>query len=135
MTIRMNNFFKILAIFSCIEGFLVDGSEYRGFVELDDLSFDKVIKKFDAVLVKFDIAYPYGEKHETYAKFAEQLTVHLDNFLVAAVGIKDYGERENSKLGEKYNVGTDFPTIKLFINGNPDEWVDYPKGKCSGRVS
>jgi len=96
-------------------------------VELDDLSFDKVIKKFDAVLVKFDVAYPYGEKHEAFAKFAEHLTVHIDDFLVATVGVKDYGERENSKLADRFNVGNEYPVIKLFRDGNFDKWVDYPK--------
>lgn len=122
-------YFVILAL---LNGYVVLATEYRGFVELDDLSFDKVIKRFDAVLVKFDVAYPYGAKHESFAKFAEQLTVHIDNFLVATVGIKDYGERENSQLAERFKVGTEYPVIKLFTNGNTNSGMDYPKGKCLG---
>lgn len=100
-----------------------------GCVELDDLTFDKLVKKFGTVLVKFDIAYPYGDKHETYAKFALQATPQIDDFLVSVVGIKDYGEKDNSKLGQRFNVGEKYPVIKLFKNGNPNEWVDYPTGK------
>lgn len=100
-----------------------------GCVELDDLTFDKLIKKFGTVLVKFDIAYPYGEKHEAYAKFAIQATRQVDDFLVAVVGIKDYGEKENSKLAERFSVGDQYPMIKLFKDGNTNEWVDYPAGK------
>lgn len=100
-----------------------------GCVELDDLTFDKLTKKFGTVLVKFDIAYPYGEKHETYAKFAAQATRQIDDFLVAVVGIKDYGEKDNTKLGERFSVGDKFPVIKLFKDGNANEWIDYPAGK------
>ena len=35
---------------------------------LDVLSFDKVISKFPVSLVKFDIAYPYGDKHDQFAQ-------------------------------------------------------------------
>lgn len=120
----------VLLLCLLLHGFTTIGAgEYRGFVELDDLSFDKIIKKFAAVLVKFDIAYPYGEKHETYAQFAEQLTIHIDDLLVAVVGIKDYGDKENAQLAERFGVEADYPTIKLFRNGDPKDWVDYPKGK------
>lgn len=117
-----------VVLFALLARVSITATEYRGFVELDDLSFDKVVNKFSAVLVKFDIAFPYGEKHETFAKFAEQLTGHIDDFLVAAVGIKDYGELENSKLGERFNVGIEYPVIKLFRDGKVNEWVDYPNG-------
>lgn len=112
-------------ILLCLQTVLA--GEYRGYVELDDLTFDKIIRKFSAVLVKFDIAYPYGEKHETYCKFAEQ-NVHIDDFLVATVGIKDYGDLENSKLAERFNVGIEYPVIKLFNNGSSNEWKDYQAG-------
>lgn len=129
MALKLFGIWINLCVLALLNACLVQATEYRGFVELDDFSFDKVIKKFDAVLVKFDVAYPYGDKHEAFAKFAEQLTVHIDNFLVATVGIKDYGERENSNLAERFNVGTEYPVIKLFRNGNIDKWVDYPKGE------
>jgi hypothetical protein len=35
---------------------------------LDNLTFDKLLSKFDASLIKFDVAYPYGDKHEEFAK-------------------------------------------------------------------
>jgi hypothetical protein len=35
---------------------------------LDNLTFDKLMSKFDASLIKFDVAYPYGDKHEEFAK-------------------------------------------------------------------
>lgn len=106
----------------------VDGTPCAGCVELDEATFDKVVGRFSAVLVKFDIAYPYGDKHEQFAKFAQETAAQNDDFLVAAVGIKDYGDKENSKLAERFNVDDEYPVIKLFRNGVTSEWVDYPEG-------
>lgn len=64
----------------------------KGCVELDSMTFDKVISKFDYAIVKFDISYPYGEKHEQYEEFAKAAS-DVSNLLVAEVGVKDYGEK------------------------------------------
>lgn len=100
-----------------------------GCLELDELTFDKILKKFPTVLVKFDIAYPYGDKHEAYAKLAADISPDNGDFAVTVVGIKDYGNKENSKLAERFGVGDKYPVIKLFRNGNAKEWIDYPNGK------
>lgn len=42
----------------------------NGCVELDKLSFDRIVKRFRYTLVKFDVAFPYGEKHEAFINFA-----------------------------------------------------------------
>lgn len=102
-----------------------------GCLELDELTFDKILKKFSTVLVKFDIAYPYGDKHEAYAKLAAEISPDSGDFAVAVVGIKDYGNKENSKLAERFSVGDKYPVIKLFRNGNAKEWIDYPNGENS----
>lgn len=46
----------------------------NGCVELDKLTFDKIVKRFRYTLVKFDVAFPYGEKHEAFTNFATQNT-------------------------------------------------------------
>lgn len=96
----------------------------HGCLELDGLTFDKVLSKFPTVLVKFDVAYPYGDKHEAFAKIAGEAAEHAD-FAVGVVGIKDYGEKDNSQLAERFKVGDTYPAIKLFRNGNADKWVDF----------
>lgn len=106
-----------------------------GCLELDELTFDKILKKFPTVLVKFDIAYPYGDKHEAYAKLAADISPDNGDFAVAVVGIKDYGNKENSKLAERFSVGDKYPVIKLFRNGNAEEWIDYPNGKTWSLLS
>merc|ERR1712106_386471 len=39
-----------------------------GCTPLDVLSFDKIINRFRASLVKFDVAYPYGDQHDELTK-------------------------------------------------------------------
>lgn len=74
-----------------------------------------MISKFKATIIKFDTAYPYGKKHEQFAKLAAAGRSSKD-LLVAEVGIKDYGEFENADLAERYDVKKDdFPVVKLFM--------------------
>jgi len=83
-----------------------------------------VISKFKATLVKFDIAYPYGEKHDEFLKVAEASNL-LPDLLVAEVGVKDYGDFENADLAKRFKVKKeDLPVLKLFIQGE-DEPIDY----------
>jgi endoplasmic reticulum protein 29 len=40
----------------------------KGCTPLDSVSFDKLVNAFRVALVKFDVAYPYGDKHDEFAK-------------------------------------------------------------------
>ncbi|XP_055618843.1 protein windbeutel isoform X2 [Toxorhynchites rutilus septentrionalis] len=99
----------------------------NGCVDLDGLNFDKVVKRFQYSLVKFDVAFPYGDKHEAFTYFAKENSEHLDHLLFALVGIKDYGEKENADLGKRFNVKEAFPDIKLFNNDSLNNFIDYPE--------
>ena len=101
----------------------------QGCTPLDELSFDKVIAKFKATLVKFDTAFPYGDKHDEYAKVAVSLA-DINDVLVAEVGIKDYGEKDNEKLAKRFNVKKeDYPVVYLFANDNNGKLHEYRFGK------
>ena len=68
--------------------------------------------------MKFDVAYPYGPKHDAFNKMAEAAKTAQD-VLVAEVGIKDYGEKENSDLAERFKIDKEqYPVVKLFVKGN-----------------
>lgn len=54
---------------------------------------------------------------------------HVDDLLVAAVGIKDYGDMDNKNLSHRFNVPEKLPSIKLFPNGDVTKWLDYSEGK------
>ncbi|XP_071447870.1 endoplasmic reticulum resident protein 29 [Hetaerina americana] len=98
----------------------------KGCIPLDSYTFDKVISKFKASVIKFDVAYPYGPKHDEYAKVSEAAFT-IPDLLVGEVGVKDYGDQENSDLAERYKVSKeDFPVIKLFVEGKKDPYTYSP---------
>ncbi|XP_076177332.1 endoplasmic reticulum protein 29-like protein wbl [Ptiloglossa arizonensis] len=92
----------------------------KGCVSLDSYSFDKVIPKFKAAVVKFDVAYPYGEKHEQYSEMAAT-TKDTHDLLVAEVKVKDYGNKDNSDLAARYKIKSEsFPAVLLFLQGKTE---------------
>ncbi|KAM8714081.1 hypothetical protein ACLKA7_014269 [Drosophila subpalustris] len=97
-----------------------------GCVDLDEINFDKTIVRFPFALVKFDIAFPYGEKHEAFAEFSKAAHKATSDLLVATVGIKDYGELENKALGDRFKVDEkQFPGIFLF-KGSVKDSIRFP---------
>lgn len=60
----------------------------------------QILPKFQSALVKFDVAYPYGPKQDEYTKFAESVA-NVDDLLVAEIGVKDYGEKDNEDLATR----------------------------------
>jgi endoplasmic reticulum protein 29 len=111
---KWTNTFFILCFLLTIQSLTISAANCKGCTPLDELNFDKIVKRFDATLVKFDTAYAYGDKHEEFGKVALDLA-EIENVLTAEVGIKDYGEKDNSALGEKYGVKKeDFPVLFVF---------------------
>jgi endoplasmic reticulum protein 29 len=99
-----------------------------GTVTVDQFTFNKVIQNFDVVLAKFDDKYPYGEKQDSFKKFAENVA-NTKNLLVAEIPITDYGEKENDQLAKEYSVTkADFPAYKLFLKGKSKP-IDYTGDK------
>ena len=96
-----------------------------GCTPLDLLSFDKLINKFDVSLIKFDVAYPYGDKHDEFAKVAKDASEVADLF-VGEVGVKDYAEKDNQELADRFEVGKDdYPAVFLFVKnkeGKPEHF-------------
>jgi len=92
---------------------------------LDAFTFDKVVSKFKVALVKFDTSYPYGPKQDEFAKLTAEVK-NTPDIIVAEVGIKDYGEKENSDFGDRFGVvKDDYPVVKLFVNGDVDNPVTF----------
>ena len=95
---------------------------------MDTASFDKLLSKFKVSVVKFDVAYPYGDKHEEYAKFS-LAAAEVEDLFVGEVGIKDYGDKDNTDLAERFKVKKeDFPVVilfKVFDNGKIAEKHRY----------
>jgi endoplasmic reticulum protein 29 len=94
---------------------IVAATNCKGCTPLDTLTFDKMLKHFRVSLVKFDVAYPYGEKHDEFAKIAVD-GAEVDDLMVAEVGIKDYGEKDNEELGKRFGASKDnYPVVMLFV--------------------
>lgn len=90
------------------------GDACKGCLNFDEDSFRKVVPKFKYSLIKFDIAYPYGPKHDAFVQFAETLT-DMQDLIVADVGIKDYGQKDNEDFAKAQKVDTTkLPVIKLY---------------------
>ena len=96
----------------------------KGCTPLDTLSFDKLLSKFKVSVVKFDVAYPYGDKHEEFSKFSKS-AAEVEDLFVGEVGIKDYGDKDNADLAERFNIiKEDYPVVILFI-------IDSGSGKIA----
>ncbi len=95
-------FFLFLLCFAGTVSGSQSGINCRGCTPLDSHTFDKLVSHFRFALVKFDAAYPYGLRHEQFAKVAAEAGKFQD-LLVGEVGIKDYGEKDNEELAERYD--------------------------------
>lgn len=99
-----------------------------GVVLLDEIILDKLMSRFAVSLVKFDVAYPYGDKHENYAKFAKEQNVLVEDMLIGDVHAKDYGDKENWGLLKRFGINEkELPTILLFKKSDPTKWIKYPR--------
>ena len=54
----------------------VAATNCKGCTPLDVLSFDKIVDKFQASLVKFDVPFPYGDKQDVFAKVTSVFENH-----------------------------------------------------------
>ena len=94
---------------------LTESADVEGVVNLDEITFDKLRKKFD-LLVKFDKQYAYGVHETAWKEVAKKAAMAGgSDFLCAQVGVQDYGAKLNQKLAERENVEkSQFPLIRLY---------------------
>lgn len=85
------NKYVVLVVIVAVGLFENTAASCKGCVELDSLTFDKMLDKFAYSFIKFDISYPYGPKHDEFEQFAKDAATQQD-LLVGVVGVKDYGE-------------------------------------------
>lgn len=126
-----------LIVILLILSFINDSFSCSGCVDLSELTFSKVINKFRTVLVKFDVQFPFGDTHDAYVEFANQISNMTKSgsdhpeILCATVGVKDYGELDNKYLGEKYGFfkSADFPGIIMINDGDLEKPIKFEIGK------
>lgn len=110
----MKGLYVLLSVSAIVIG-SVSGNNCKGCTPLDALTFDKMLNHFRVSVVKFDVAYPYGEKHDEFSKLAID-GAEVEDLLVGEVGVKDYGEKDNEELGKRFGAEKDtYPVVMLFI--------------------
>lgn len=110
----------LTVIFAIVSLRISTAEECKGCVPLDSYSFDKVLSKFKVAVVKFDVAFPYGDKHEEYGKVAAA-TKDAPDLLVAEVGVKDFGNKDNADIAKRYDIKKeDYPAVRLFLQGKTE---------------
>jgi len=92
-----------------------------GALKLDNYTFDKVLAVPDhSFFVKFDSSYAYGEKEDAFKALCV-VAYSAKNFLVAEVGVQEYGDKENEDLAERFKLKKDdFPAYFLFNKDNKE---------------
>lgn len=132
MVLKLLNKINVLTFLFLITNCAIsNGLICKGCVELDELNFDKIVARFQTVLVKFDIAFPYGKMHDEYAKFAIEISEsdRSADMIVCVIGIKNYGQPTNHRLSERFHIGDRLPAIKIFINNTALKWLNFPSGE------
>jgi endoplasmic reticulum protein 29 len=115
----------LLLLVACIFVQYSTADVVKGAVPLNSGTFDKILSKFKAVLVKFDKQYPYGDKQDEFKKVAES-SQSQPELLVADVPVQDYGDKENADLAERFGINKDdFPEYRLFLQGKTSDPIAY----------
>jgi endoplasmic reticulum protein 29 len=101
---------------------LVAGTDVKGAVNLDSLTFDKLVGGSFDVFLKFDKQYPYGDKEDEWKSFAGRVgELTQPELLIAQVGVQDYGDKLNDDLRERFNVDAEnYPVFFLFKKGTKE---------------
>ena len=99
------------------------GANCKGCTNLDSVTFDKIVSKFDVSLIKFDNYHCYtgGPEYATYKQVALDLA-NINNLLVAEVQLKEGGGKKNDDLAERYDITNDYyaparqrPSLMLLV--------------------
>jgi len=103
-----------ISISTCLLSQTAHSIMVKGALPLDSLTFDKITNSFKYTLVKFDTAYPYGDKHDEFKKVSNKASSNPD-LCIAEVNINEYGDKENQDLAARFNIDDKaYPHYRLF---------------------
>lgn len=104
----------------------INCADCPGCVELDELSFDNLIQRFPYAFIKFDRAFPYGDKHEAFASLSRLLNENSQDLLMGLVSIKNYGEHQNEKLAERFGIKEENYPIAILFRRESADHIFFP---------
>ena len=86
--------------------YISDAAECDGCIILGSKTFDRVLNKFDLMLVKFDKYNPDKKKHAIFEQVYNDLSkeVGMENMIAAHVDISSKGEVKNADLVDRYGL-------------------------------
>ena len=64
----INVSFVLLSILSLSRSQVIEG-----LLPLDKISFDKIVNRFQYSLIKFDVGFPTGDKHNNFGQLAKEV--------------------------------------------------------------
>ncbi|UJR20915.1 hypothetical protein I4U23_024024 [Adineta vaga] len=87
----------------------------QGTITIDNLTFDKILSRFDAVLVKFDDKFPFGTLQDDFKALVES-SIKAKDFAIAEIPVTDRDEQENFHFALDFDaMKPDFPVYMLFM--------------------
>ena len=106
-----------------------ESAECNGCVVLDSKTFDRVLNKFDVMLVKFDKHDPDVQKQAVFDQIYNDLSKEygMEDMMTAHVDIVKNGEARNQELASKYGLENELlddkslPAIFLFFRKKNEE--------------
>lgn len=107
--------------------------QVAGAVHLDSATLPKLRASHD-MLVCFDKYIPYGGKHDTFKAIAQQIGELGEaggDFLVAWVGLQEYGDELNKDLHEEYGIDPQKLPAYKFFKKETQEVIDYKGAKTA----
>ena len=72
LRVTMSGEMKVLVVLLSLLSFS-RSQVIEGLLALDKLSFDKIVNRFEYSLVKFDVGFPTGDKHNNFGQLAKQV--------------------------------------------------------------
>jgi hypothetical protein len=101
----------------CIQTINSLSNPANGSINLSTLAFDKILKRFKYLLVKFDVELPHNMRHKVFVSLAGDVFYHK-GFLISEVRINRHGTSNNG-IAERFGVVfSRLPYYFLFRFGN-----------------
>ena len=102
--------------------YVADAAECNGCIILDSKTFDRVLNKFDIMVVKFDKYNPDQTKHAIFEQVFNDLSglIGMESMIAAHVDVLNNGMITNEELVSRYELQSNIfeeklPTISIFI--------------------
>ena len=78
LRVTMSGVIQVIVVLLSIVSFS-HSQVIEGLLALDKISFDKIVERFEYSLLKFDVGFPTGEKHNNFGQLAKEVESSRSN--------------------------------------------------------